>query len=88
MHVLRSLALRGVLGESQAAAAVEGFLALTIERFAADSLRPRIWELRHTVPAYAATYVALAELVEATALLTTDGRLARADGPRCAIELL
>jgi len=82
------LALREVLDARQAAAAVEGFLALTIERFPADSLRPRIWELRQALTAYDATYVALAELVDATALLTTDRRLARANGPRCRIELL
>lgn len=35
-----------------------------------------------------ATYVALAELVDTTALLTTDARLAQAPGPRCTIRLL
>jgi predicted nucleic acid-binding protein len=88
MHVLRGLVLRDALTATQAAAAVEGFFALAIERFPADWLRPRIWELRHTLTAYDATYVSLAELTGATTLLTADGRLARATGPRCAIELL
>jgi len=88
MHVLRGLVLRGALTPAQGTAAVEGFLGLAIERFPADWLRPRIWELRNTLTAYDATYVALAELTGASALLTTDGRLARAPGPRCAIELL
>ena len=35
---------------------------------------------------YDAAYVALAEALEAT-LLTGDQRLARASGPRCAIEI-
>lgn len=88
MHVLRSLVLRGALTASQAAVAVEGFGALRVERFAADWLRSRIWDLRNTLTAYDATYVALAELTGASALLTTDGRLARAPGPRCTIDLL
>ena len=88
MHVLRGLVLRDALSPAQAAAAIEGFLDLAIERFPADWLRPRIWQLRHTLTAYDATYVALAEHTGATALLTTDGRLARAPGPRCTIDLL
>ena len=42
----------------------------------------RIWELRHTVSAYDATYVALAEALDVP-LVTLDRRLARASGPRC-----
>lgn len=38
--------------------------------------------------AYDATYVALTEMTDATALLTTDARLAAALGPECVIELL
>lgn len=47
-----------------------------------------MWALRHNLTAYDATYVALAELTGATALLTTDARLANASGPQCHIELL
>jgi predicted nucleic acid-binding protein len=88
MHVLRGLVLRKALSASQAATAVDGFLQLAIERFSADWLRPRIWELRSTLTGYDATYVALAEQTGATALVTTDGHLARAPGPRCTIHLL
>jgi len=38
--------------------------------------------------AYDATYVALAEMTGATALFTTDARLANARGINCPIELL
>jgi predicted nucleic acid-binding protein len=38
--------------------------------------------------AYDATYVALAEAAGATALLTTDRRLAAAPGIRCAVRVL
>lgn len=42
----------------------------------------RIWELHPNVTSYDATYVALAEALEAP-LATLDHRLARASGPRC-----
>lgn len=77
-----------VLTDQQGAAALDGFTRLTLTRFAADWLRPRMWELRYNLSAYDATYVALAEAIRATALLTTDARLANAPGPNCPIELL
>lgn len=48
---------------------------------------PRIGELRDSVSAYDATYVAVAEALEAP-LVTADGRLARAPGPRCSITVV
>jgi predicted nucleic acid-binding protein len=42
----------------------------------------RAWELRGSLTAYDAAYVAVAELVGAP-LLTLDARLSRAPGPRC-----
>lgn len=47
-----------------------------------------MWELRHNLSAYDATYVALAEATGATALLTTDSRLLGAPGITCPIEVL
>lgn len=67
---------------------MHGFTELTIARYPADWLRPRMWALRHSLSAYDATYVALAELTAATSLLTTDARLATAPGVRCTIQLL
>lgn len=87
-HVLRGLVHRGVLSEEQGYLALGGFVELTVTRFPADWLRPRMWELRHNLSGYDATYVALAEMAGATALLTTDARLAQAPGPRCHIQLL
>lgn len=87
-HVLRGLVHRDVLTSEQGDLAMEGFAGLTITRFSADWLRPRMWALRHNLSGYDATYVALAELTAATALLTTDARLARAPGLECSVELL
>lgn len=87
-YVLRGLVHRGGLSEQQGDLALNGFTAVTITRFPADWLRPRMWALRHNLSGYDATYVALAEMTDATALLTTDARLAKAPGPRCHIRLL
>ena len=87
-NVLRRLARQGALTQPQATAALDGFMELAMTRFAADWLLPRMWELRDNLSVYDATYVALAEMTQATALLTTDARLANAPGIRCPVELL
>jgi len=87
-HVLRSLVLRRSLSEEQGVLALAGFTRLTITRFPADWLRPRMWALRHNLSAYDATYVALTEMSGATSLLTTDARLANAPGLQCDIQVL
>lgn len=87
-HALRGHVLRGRLSEHEGAAAMRAFQDLVLTRFAADGLRARMWHLRHNLSGYDATYVALAERIDATALLTTDARLAAAPGTRCRIELL
>ena len=87
-NVLRRLVNHKILSDKQGATALDGFTRLTISRFPADWLRPRMWALRHNLSAYDATYVALAEMIGATALLTTDTRLANAPGINCRIELL
>lgn len=87
-HVLRGLVVRETLSQRQGSLALEGFSQFVLDRYPADWLRLRMWQLRHNVSASDATYVALAELTSATALLTTDARLAGAPGPACRIELL
>lgn len=87
-NVLSRLVAHNVLSDKQGSAALDGFSRLTLTRFPADWLRPRMWELRHLLSAHDATYVALAEMIDATSLLTTDTRLANAPGINCRIELL
>lgn len=86
-HVLRSQVLRGDLKAADAGRAIDVWGRLGIERIGVQRLLPRIWELRENVSAYDATYVAVAEALDA-ALLTADGRLARAPGPRCPITVV
>jgi len=87
-NVLRRLVLRGHLTEAAGRLALDGFSRLALTRFPADWLRPRMWALRHNLSAYDATYVALAEMSGATALLTTDRRLADAPGIRCHVDVV
>ncbi|MDQ6739195.1 MAG: type II toxin-antitoxin system VapC family toxin [Actinomycetota bacterium] len=87
-NVLRRLVAHGALSEEQGTLAFDGFTRLILTRFPADWLRPRMWALRHNLSAYDSTYVALAEMTNAKALLTTDARLARAPGIQCHVEVL
>ncbi len=91
-NVLRRLVFQNVLSEEQAAEALHGFARLTLNRFSAAFLRRRMWDHRHNLSAYDATYVALAEALAealgATSLLTTDAKLAAAPGVACDIELV
>jgi predicted nucleic acid-binding protein len=56
------------------------------ERFGHQSLLHRAWELRANVRPWDALYVALAEALDGT-LITLEGRLGRARGLRCTIEV-
>lgn len=70
--------------------AAEAITALTLTARAEHSFEAfidRAWQLRHNVSVYDAWYVALAESLD-TELITTDARLAAADGPRCTIRYL
>ncbi len=60
---------------------------MPLRRAAHRPLLARCWELRDNLTIYDASYVALAEALDVT-LLTGDGRLARAPGPRCRVETL
>lgn len=84
---IRNRLWRGQVDEAGADDAVRDLADLAIVRYPHVPLIPRIWELRHDVTPYDAAFVALAEVLDVP-LLVADGRLARAVGPRCAIELL
>ncbi len=77
----------GRLDDTAADQAVDDLRDWPGERFGHQPLLGRLWELRANVRAWDAAYVALAEALSAT-LLTLDGRLATAPGPRCRIEVV
>lgn len=83
---LRRAWLAGRVTPDAASWAHDRLLALAVDLFPYRSFAPRIWELRETVTAYDAWYVALAEALDAP-LATLDARLARASGPRCRFAL-
>ena len=77
----------GAMDARRAALALADLAALPLARAPHRPLLVRCWELRDNLTIYDASYVALAEALDVT-LLTADGRLARATGPRCTIEVL
>jgi len=83
----RRLAGTGRLEEQRAELARSDLRSLAIERVPHGPLLERAWELRANLTAYDATYVALAELLDA-ALVTADEKLAGAPGLRCTVEVL
>lgn len=87
LHTLRGHLLSGKLSGPAADQAVTNWSLVTVQRRATDDLWARVWELRHNVTAYDATYVVLAESY-GCALLTADRRLATASGPRCPMTVV
>lgn len=83
--VIRRHHLSGALDVTAVTQAVDDLSAWPGERYGHRALLSRAWDLRDTVRSWDALYVALAEALDAT-LLTTDARLAAANGPLCAIE--
>lgn len=87
VHALRGRVLRGDLDVRVAERMIDVWQRLGLERVGVSGLLGRVWELRENLSAYDATYVALAEALESP-LVTADGRLARAPGPRCTITVV
>jgi predicted nucleic acid-binding protein len=83
----RRISRSGRLSQRRADRALAHLAALPLARASHGPLMSRIWDLRDNLTPYDAAYVALAESLE-TILLTGDGRLARAPGIQCDIELL
>jgi predicted nucleic acid-binding protein len=86
LHVLRRFLATGRVPLTRADAVRADFSALRITRYPHTLLLDRMWELRENLTAYDATFVALAEVLDAP-LVTTDARLAAAPGHRAAIEV-
>ena len=84
--VLRKRWLAGSLPTRRFRTAVDDLLALPMARYPSGPFLTRAYELRATVTAYDATYVALAEGLACT-LVTADRRLARAPDITCHIEI-
>jgi len=81
-HALRRLAHLGRITDDLATRAHRDMLSAPVQLHSYEPFADRVWELRRTVTAYDAWYVAIAEWLQAP-LATIDRRLTRASGPRC-----
>jgi predicted nucleic acid-binding protein len=75
------------LGAGAGWAALDTLRRLGMTRYPVFSLVDRVWELRHNLSSYDASYIALAELLDCN-LLTADARLSRAPGIRCPVTVV
>ena len=83
LSVIRGNLIEGKIAPAHAAAAAEMNPVVAHTRVIAS----RIWELRDKLKTYDAAYAATAEHYRC-ALVTTDGRLARATSIRCPVTLI
>ena len=86
-QVLRRFVRERTINEQRGKEALQDLGDLSLNRYPHDFLLQRVWELRATLTAYDAVYVALAELLDAP-LLTCDSKIASASGHHASIELI
>jgi predicted nucleic acid-binding protein len=84
-NIIRRHELAGQVSEDQASQAHADLLDLAIELWPYELIAPRAWQLRRNLAGYDASYVALAELLDAR-LVTLDERIARAPGVSCPVN--
>lgn len=87
VSALRGLTRPDVTLRAAVPAALRHLAGFPIRRMPLAPLLQRIWELRDNLTAYDAAYAALAERL-AGPLITCDGKLAGASGPRCTFDLI
>jgi len=83
-NVARRHLLAGLIEPSDAGRALDELRDLPLTLVPFDAFADRVWELRENLTAYDASYVAVAEQLDAR-LITIDPRLAAAPGLRCEI---
>ena len=86
ISVIRGRLLGRKLQAQRADEAIAVLVELEMAQIDVLPLAHRIWELHDNLTAYDAAYLAVAEEL-GCALLTSDARLARADGGRCPVRL-
>ncbi len=81
-NILRRSEGAGTVTADSAGLAFHDLRSMPVTLLPFEPVARRVWQLRSTVTAYDAVYVAWAEALGCP-LATIDGRLARASGPRC-----
>ena len=76
-QVLRRYAATGQIRPVRCQDALDDLQDFSLRRYQHDVLLERVWELRHNLTAYDAAYLALAELLDGSVLMTGDGGLAK-----------
>jgi predicted nucleic acid-binding protein len=76
LNALRRLARAGIVTDERATAAADDFAHARMVLYPHSPLHDGIWRLRHDLSAYDAAYLALAELLDRSALVTSDSALA------------
>lgn len=80
--VLRKLSQRRLVAERVAGQALRDLALVRLSAVPYRDIAARMWELRATLSAYDAAYVAVAELLDVS-LLTFDAKVRGAPGTRC-----
>lgn len=86
IHALRRLVSSRAISLDRAADVRSDFADLLIARYPHEPLADRMWEMRDSLSAYDAAFVALSEAIGAP-LITCDSRLAKVRGHRARIEV-
>lgn len=86
-QALRRLVAAKQLAASRAEQALEDLKDLSVIRYPHDWLLQRVWQLRHNLTAYDATYVALAEALDRP-LITCDRGIKDAPGHNARVEVI
>lgn len=82
LNALRGLARGGAITDRRATEAVGDLSSVRLLRYRHAPLRERVWEWRDNLSAYDATYLALAQALDESVLLTGDSGLATVAGAR------
>ena len=87
VSALRGIARRSPVLQASVPGALQHLAGFPIRRMPLAPLLQRTWELRASITAYDAAYVALGERLGAP-VITCDGKLAGASGAQCAFDLI
>jgi predicted nucleic acid-binding protein len=79
--------MRSSLRAARGREALQDLADFPLTRCPHEPLLERIWQLRHSLSAYDAAYIALAEALNAP-LVTCGARVARAHGHSARVEIL